>query len=311
MSVSDTGRPKWAAYPFDPFLIDEYRARIDRAREEMGRQRLDALIITTELNFRYFSGFDSQTWVSPTRPLFLVVPACGEPRAIIPTGSIVVMRETSWIEDIRDWPAPVPEDDGVSLLVEAIREHATEFARVGFELGFEMHLRMPVVDFLRLKELVAPIELADGTPITRRLRMIKSPGEIARIRHAAHIGSDSFAALPSKFGPGDSERDVCLRMAIDLLERGVDRSPYLVAASGQGGYETINIGPTERKLRDGDLFIIDTGSTVDGYFCDVDRNFAIGHAPSPDVQALDASLSDAIDAGFAAARPGATCSDLW
>ncbi|MCB1488445.1 MAG: aminopeptidase P family protein, partial [Bauldia sp.] len=62
---------------------------------------------------------------------------------------------------------------------------------------------------------------------------------------------------------------------------------------------------------DGDLFIIDTGSTVDGYFCDVDRNFAIGHAPSPDVQALDASLSDAIDAGFAAARPGATCSDLW
>ena len=297
--------------PFAPFDRAEYEGRVDRARAEMQKHSLDALVITTEYNFRYFSGFDSQTWVSPTRPFFLVVPAAGAVHAIIPTGSLVVMRETSWVEDIRTWPAPVIEDDGVSLVAEAIRAAAGKHKRVGFELGHEMHLRMPVGDFLRLRDMVAPITLADGTPVTRRLRMVKSPGEIARVRHAAELVSDSFRALPDMFGVGDSERDACLRMKLDLLRRGVDSSPYLVAASGDGGYETINIGPTDRRLKAGDLFIIDTGSTVDGYFCDFDRNYAIGHAPNETIRRLDAALFLATDAGLAAARPGATCSDIW
>lgn len=311
MTSPATDRPVAPGRPFAPFARAEYDARVDRARAEMDRLSLDALVITTELNFRYFSGFDSQTWVSPTRPFYLVVPARGELHAIIPTGSLVVMRETSWVEDIRTWPAPVPEDDGITLLAEAIREVARRHARVGFELGHEMHLRMPVGDFLRLGELVAPIRLDDGTPVTRRLRMIKSAGEIARVRHAAHLVSDAFVALPSMFGPGDSERDACLRMTIDLLKRGVDHVPYLVAASGPGGYETINIGPTDRRLAPGDLFIIDTGSTVDGYFCDFDRNYAIGRPPADNVRKLDAALFAATAAGLAAARPGATCSDIW
>lgn len=311
MSTLAADRPVAAKRPFAPFTRAEYDARLERARTEMDRLSLDALVITTELNFRYFSGFDSQTWVSPTRPFYLVVPARGAVHAIIPTGSVVVMRETSWVEDIRSWPAPVPEDDGVSLLAEAIRDVAKHHARVGFELGHEMHLRMPVGDFLRLGEMVTPIALVDGTPVTRRLRMIKSAGEIARVRHAAHLVSDAFVALPSMFGPGDSERDACLRMTIDLLRRGVDHVPYLVAASGRGGYETINIGPTDRRLEPGDLFIIDTGSTVDGYFCDFDRNYAIGRPAADNVRALDAALFVATEAGLAAARPGATCSDIW
>jgi Xaa-Pro dipeptidase len=240
-----------------------------------------------------------------------VVPAGAPLHAIIPTGSLVVMRETSWVEDIRTWPAPVPEDDGISLLAEAIRALPQRHGRVGFELGHEMHLRMPVVDFLRLRDLVGPVELTDGTPVTRRLRMIKSAGEIARIRHAAHLVCDAFAALPAQFGPGDSERDACLRLTIDILRRGGDRSLYLVAASGPGGYETINIGPTDRRLEAGDLFIIDTGTVVDGYFCDFDRNFAIGRAPSDTVRRLDAALFDATEAALAFAAPGVTCGDVW
>jgi Xaa-Pro aminopeptidase len=311
MSIAATDRPVAPLRPFAPFPRAEFEARIERARAEMDRRALDALVITMEHNFRYFSGFDSQTWVSPTRPFFLLVPLGAPPHAIIPTGSIVVMRETTWIEDVRTWPAPVIEDDGVSLLAEAIRALPARHRRVGFELGHEMHLRMPVADFLRLREMVAPIALVDGTPVTRRLRMIKSPGEVERIRHAAHLVSDAFVALPAQFSPGDTERDACLRLAIDIMKRGADRSPYLVAAAGQGGYETINIGPTDRRLEPGDLFCIDTGSIVSGYFCDFDRNFAIGRAPTDAVKRLDAALWDATEAGLAAARPGSTCSDLW
>ena len=70
------------------------------------------------------------------------------------------------------------------------------------------------------------------------------------------------------------------------------------------------MGPTDRIQNPGDILIIDTGSTFDGYFCDFDRNFAFGHADDPVRRAYDIVFT-ATDAGLAAAKPGATTSDVW
>ena len=59
-----------------------------------------------------------------------------------------------------------------------------------------------------------------------------------------------------------------------------------------------------------DVLIIDTGTTFDGYFCDFDRNFAFGTADDAVRRAYDVVFA-ATGAGFAAARPGATTSDVW
>ena len=56
--------------------------------------------------------------------------------------------------------------------------------------------------------------------------------------------------------------------------------------------------------------MLDTGAVRDGYFCDFDRNFSIG-PPSDAVQTAHATLLEATQAGFAAARPGATAADLF
>ena len=56
--------------------------------------------------------------------------------------------------------------------------------------------------------------------------------------------------------------------------------------------------------------IIDTGTVYDGYFCDFDRNYAFGTASDVAKQAHD-TVYRSTDAGFAAARPGATTSDVW
>ena len=48
--------------------------------------------------------------------------------------------------------------------------------------------------------------------------------------------------------------------------------------SGQNGVSQIISGPSDKELEKGDLLFIDTGSTYDGYFCDFDRNYAIGNA---------------------------------
>lgn len=293
-----------------PIARTEYQDRVQRAQRLMRERGLAALLVTTEMNFRYFSGLHSQAWVMPTRPMFLVLPASRDPIAVIPTGSLVGMHQQSWIDDIRTWPAPRPQDDGVSLLRDALREVSGENGRIGAELGPETQIRMPLLDYLRVETAIAPRAFDDASALMFRLRMVKSPAEIVRIHQAAQIVSGGFEALPAQLRPGISERDACAALQIDLFRRGIEKIPYLVAASGRGGYETISSNPGGCLLEGGDVLIIDTGSTVDGYYCDFDRNFAFQRLDDPARHAYDLVYA-ATDAGIAAARPGQTASDVW
>ncbi|MCG8356062.1 MAG: aminopeptidase P family N-terminal domain-containing protein, partial [Kiloniellales bacterium] len=138
------------------FPATEFQGRTARAQELMAAGRLDALLLTTEPEIRYFTGFLTRFWESPTRPWFLIVPGAGKPVAVIPTIGADLMSKT-WLEDIRTWSAPRPEDDGVSLLVDTLREVAGAGGRVGLSMGHETCLRMPLADFARLREAARPI----------------------------------------------------------------------------------------------------------------------------------------------------------
>jgi Xaa-Pro aminopeptidase len=287
----------------------EYEARAARAQRLMSEQGMDGLVLTSPPNIRYVSGFDTQFWESPTRPWFVVLPRAGAPIAIVPEIGAPGMGMT-WVCDIRTWPAPRPEDDGVSLLTAALAQLPRRFGRIGWELGRESIVRMPMIDYLRVKDGLAGLEFVDGTPIIRALRGVKSPAEIERLRFICQTVSDGFEALTGKLAIGDSERDACRKLRIDLLERGADGSPYLIGVAGPGGYDNIIMGPTDRRIERGDILIIDTGTTFDGYYCDFDRNFAFGPATDAARRAHE-TVWDATEAGIGAVRPGATTTDLW
>lgn len=291
------------------FPRDEFETRTANAQRAMRGARLDALLFTTEPNVRYFSGFFTQFWESPTRPWYLLLPASGMPVAVIPEIGAAGMART-WVEDIRTWPSPRPQDEGLSLLTQCIAALPKKFSRIGMMLGAESMLRMPAADFDSLRKNLRGVEIADASPLMQNLRMIKSARELEKMRHICSIAGRSFAELPNFARAGMREADICRRMRIDLLERGADNTPYLVAASAPGGYDNIVMGPGERVLADGDILILDTGSTWDGYFCDFDRNFAFGRADAA-ARAAYECVWRATEAGFAAARAGATTSDLW
>ena len=101
------------------FTQQEFEQRTIRAQQVMHDMKLDAMIFTTEPNVRYFTGFRSQFWHSPTRPWLVVVPAEGKPIAIIPEIGAKGMA-TTWIDNIITWPAPRPEDDGISLVAHTL-----------------------------------------------------------------------------------------------------------------------------------------------------------------------------------------------
>lgn len=281
-------------------------------QQQMAVHEFDAVILTTEPNVRYYSGFFSQFWQSPTRPWFLVLPLEGKPIAVIPEIGVAGMAAT-WVDDIRSWPSPQPGDEGISLLVDSIGQLPRRFSRVGMTLGPESMLRMPVSDFLHLQQLLdarCNIKIADVAGVIQQLRMIKSTLEIDKVRRICRIVSEGFRGVGEYAAPGMSERQICRQLQLQLYHLGADTCSYMVAGSGRGGYDSIIMGPTDRVIEEGDVLIIDTGSTFDGYFCDFDRNWAFGHADDL-ARCAYATVWEATEAGFAAARPGNRAWDLW
>lgn len=291
------------------FPLCEYEQRVSRLQKAMHQLHCDCVVLTTEPNVRYYSGFFTQFWQSPTRPWFLVIPIEGKPIAVIPEIGASGMAQT-WVEDIRTWPSPQPADDGISLLVGAIEEQPNRFGQTGMTLGPESSLRMPLNNFRRLEQMSSSREIIDVANEIHRLRMVKSALEIEKAKYICTLASHAFENLPTQAAAGMTERQICKQMQLDLLARGADSCSYMVAGSGKGGYDSIIMGPTDREIEAGDVLIIDTGSTWDGYFCDFDRNWGFGYVEDDTRQAYN-TVWMATEAGFEAARPGSTTSDVW
>ncbi|MFT5722347.1 MAG: Xaa-Pro dipeptidase [Motiliproteus sp.] len=295
--------------PARGFEIFEFERRTEQLQQRMEEQQIDAVFFTTEPEFRYFSGFKSQFWESPTRPWFLVIPASGVPIAVVPEIGVAGFEQT-WIQDVRSWPSPRPEDDGITLLGDTLAEVSQRHHRIGAMLGPETHLRMPAANFASLQQRLGQHAMVDVSTSVRALRSLKSPAEVAKIRFACEVTAAGFEYLLQHLHAGMTERQACKAMNLEMLRLGADVCPYLISASGQGGYNNIIMGPTDRLLGEGDLLIIDTGANFDGYFSDFDRNYGFGRVDSAAHRAYEATY-EATQAGLQIAAPGRTTGELW
>ena len=290
------------------FAKEEFEQRLIRAQKIMKSYKLDGLLLTSPQNIRYFTGYDSQFWESPTRPWFVVVPSSGKPIGIVPEIGESEFKKT-WLDDIKSWPSPRPDDEGISLVKSTLDDLQKNYGQIGAEFGKEMAIRMPVRDLLKLKEIIKT-NIVDGSDAIWDMRMIKTNNEIERIKFICSIASDAYNSLPAKLAIGDTERAAVNKLKIDILNRGADNVPFMPGISGPGGVSQIVCGPSDRILENGDILFIDTGSTFDGYFCDFDRNFAFGSVSS-DVERVNEVLWQATEAGIKAAVPGATTLDVF
>ena len=291
------------------FEPSEFALRTQRAQHLMRKLNVDGLLLTTEPEVRYFSGFHTAFWLSPTRPWFLVVPREGKPIAVIPEIGGARMSET-WLDDIVMWSAPRPNDEGITELTATIKRLKNISGVIGVPMGTETHIRMPFSDFKKLQENIRGIQLVDASPLIQELRKIKSEAEISKIRYICQRVSEGFLELPKIANLGDEEKEIFRKFRIDLLARGADEVPYLVGGSGPNGPKEVIGMPSKRILTKGDMLMMDTGAVFDGYFSDFDRNFCFGSVDETVAVAYDV-VYRATDAGLEAARPGITAEGLW
>ena len=287
----------------------EFATRCNLVQAAMAQADVGALLLTSEAEIRYFTGFMTQFWQSPTRPWFVIIPSSGKPIAIIPSIGTPLMQQC-YTENIISWASPAATDDGITLVVDVIHQHVAKGGRLGMLMGRETAMRVPLADLFSLKQELGEINWHDMTADIQLIRMVKSPAEQAKLRYICGIVSDVFAHVPHWLQRGMPFDGCFRRFKIDALERGVDDVSYLVGGIGYGGYDDIISPPVSKALATGDLLMFDTGCVWDGYFSDFDRNYSVGPA-SAEAQDAHKKLFDATEAALSILRPGITAADLF
>lgn len=283
----------------------EYAERLERLRTLMPERGLDAVLLGTGTNLRYFSGYPSPAR-SGSRPFFLLLPLHGDPIFIVQSGRKAEALRFSWIEDVRDYAelSRVP----ISVLRDALRDRGLLGKRLGLELGLEQSLEVPYLEFCRLKESLAGTVLADASELLWRLRMIKTPGEIACLRSACQILGHAYEEAFGAARESMTERQIArlLRNSFDQSEAG---EGFILITSGRGNYGLTTKAPESRPIQRGDMVWVDAGCTVCGYNSDFSRAAVVGE-PSPQQLRAEEAIHQITRAAVEQVRPGVKASAL-
>jgi len=287
----------------------EYQKRVKDLQVNMQNNNIDLTLITSPHNFRYFTGLDSYFWESPTRPWFLLISQNKNPVAIIPLIGKTALQKT-WIKEIKTWPSPQPKDEGVSELKKYINEVLPNKGNIGCELGLESHLRMSINDFDYLRNSLSNLKFIDASIIIWKQRIIKSQNEIKKIKEIILIASKVFDNFQNQINIGMTEIEICKIFKKELINEGADHTLYMSCSSGNGGYDQIICDPSDKIIQNGDIMVIDTGTTLDGYFCDFNRNYGFGSISKESINAYN-YLWEATERTLGKLRPGISCAEIY
>jgi Xaa-Pro dipeptidase len=149
--------------------------------------------------------------------------------------------------------------------------------------------------------------LEDGTALVDRLLMHKLPEEIAALRRAAALADDAYVAFQQAAKPGRRQYELVADIEAYLRSRGCPDNFMII---GSGGKDVLGMTPpSERRIAPGDLVTTELTPALEGYFVQICRTLVVGHATDAQQRAF-ALFREALEAGIAAVRPGATAGDV-
>src|SRR5215475_1366871 len=149
--------------------------------------------------------------------------------------------------------------------------------------------------------------LTDGTALVDRLLMHKLPAEIATLRRAARLADDAYAVFRAAVKEGRRQYEVVADIEAYLRSRGCPDNFMII---GSGGKDVLGMTPpSERRIATGDLVTTELTPAVEGYFVQICRTLVVGQASEAQRRAFGV-FREALEAGIAAVRPGATAADV-
>jgi len=142
--------------------------------------------------------------------------------------------------------------------------------------------------------------------VRRGLNAVRRPKdavELDRMRRAQVATEAGFAAVLEALAPGVSERELQIELETAFRRAGGDDTGYEGIVAGGPNSAVLHFPPTGRRLREGELVLIDAGAEYRAYTADVTRTYAAGEL-SPELATLHALVRRACVAGTERCTPG-------
>jgi Xaa-Pro aminopeptidase len=156
----------------------------------------------------------------------------------------------------------------------------------------------------RLKNLAPLAGLSDFRSILMRLRMVKSPSEIALLRKATEASIEAHLAALKTVRPGVWEYQVAARMKYEFERLGCEWPAYPPIV-GSGFFSTVlHYGQNDRQMQAGDLVVMDVAGAYSGYASDITRTLPVSGKFTPRQREIYEIVLGAQNAALAAAKPG-------
>ena len=254
---------------------------IERVRAWLNQQGADVAVVTKPASVAYLTG----VFVNPHERLLALAITADDAVLVLPelereraAGTVVEGLRLTGYRDGEDGAALVPGG----------RHPAVE----------KGHLT------LALAERLDALDAMDLAPELRRLRMRKSPREIANLDRAADVTYRVLEAAFADARPGQSELELTARILLNIAEAGADLSFDPLVQSGPNSAFPHG-RPGSRRLEHGDLLLVDIGAAWQGYKADLTRTRVLGD-PDRRQHELIALVQRAHDAALGVARPGVT-----
>lgn len=256
--------------------------KIDLIRENLGKWRVDGLLITNAANRRWLTGFTGSAG------MVLVTPQ----KAILATDSRYWEQAERQSPDFEIYRSrPTKEDMNNFLTLGGVN-------RIGFEAKF-----VSVADFRAFKRLDGFRWRGLATTV-EPFRAIKTAEELAKIETAARITDDTVAQFPRLAIPGVTEKAIAWELEKYMRDQGADKPGFDIIVASGGNSALPHHHPDDRQLQRGDIIVVDLGAEVNGYRADLTRTFFLGDSPDGKFQDIFSIVHRAQLAAIDAIRAG-------
>jgi Xaa-Pro aminopeptidase len=245
---------------------------------------VDALLVSALLNVRYMTGYTGSNGL-----------------AVVGPQSRVFVTDFRYVEQAEEEVGSAYDRRrGQQELLEAIPEALPQGElRLGFDDG-----HVTVRQHASLRDLLPErVQLVPAGGLVERLRAVKEPDEIERIRVATAAADAALQQILAQGLAGRSERAVAMALERAMLEQGATRPSFdsIVAAGPHGALP--HASPRDVEIPRGELVVIDWGAEVDGYCSDCTRTVATGE-PGDEAREIYALVLKAQRASLEAVRAG-------
>ncbi|OBQ84370.1 MULTISPECIES: Xaa-Pro peptidase family protein [unclassified Mesorhizobium] len=286
------------------FERSEFDARRDRLLIEMAEKKLDAVLLFAQESMYWLTGYDTFGFC-----FFqcLVVKGDGSMVLLTRSADLRQARNTSTIENIVLWT----DRDGANPAID-LRNLLNDLDLLGARIGVEYDTHgLTAYNGRRVDEQLQTFgQIADASGIVGRLRLFKSPAEIAKAEKAASLADDALDAALPLIKQGGDEALILAAMQGAVFAGGGDypANEFIIGSGADALLCRYKAG--RRKLTKNDQLTLEWAGVFHHYHAAMMRTVLTGKVSKRHQELFDAARA-ALLAVEKAMTPGNSFGDVF